>query len=264
MIFGIFFYWYFWTLRNGVKSVRRTVDMLISLLFVLMILWLLEMADSATSLSALALGVVTVTLLGLPFLNRRRIAAYVAIGLALTVCVQLLFDPYTQIVEWLGRDPNLTDRTEVWADAVALQPNVLLGAGFESFWLGSRLEVLWSKWWWRPNQAHNGYIETYLNLGLVGLFLLSGLLISTLLKISHSMVSNFDWGRLRLALFLAILAFNYTEAGFKGVHFVWTVFYIIALEYAGKSGSPRQADNSKSPVASNSQKKVRRFLKQGS
>src|SRR5262245_12945831 len=31
--------------------------------------------------------------------------------------------------------------------------------------------ALWAKWWRQPNQAHNGYIETYLNLGPAGVFL---------------------------------------------------------------------------------------------
>jgi hypothetical protein len=28
-----------------------------------------------------------------------------------------------------------------------------------------------------------------------------------------------------------ILAYNFTEATFKGVHLVWTVFYLIAIDY---------------------------------
>ena len=125
----------------------------------------------------------------------------------------------------------MTDRTYVWADAIALQDRPFLGVGFESFWLGPRLEALWAKWWWRPNQAHNGYIETYLNLGLVGVFLLLAVVVSTFRKISKQFSTNFDFARLRLTFLVAILAFNFTEAGFKAVHFVWTMFYIIALDY---------------------------------
>ena len=91
----------------------------------------------------------------------------------------------------LGRDPSLTDRTAVWADVLALQNRPMLGYGFESFWLGDRLMVLWNKWWWRPTQAHNGYIETYLNLGLVGLGLLAGLLLSTFRVSVGSLLNDF-------------------------------------------------------------------------
>jgi exopolysaccharide production protein ExoQ len=90
--------------------------------------------------------------------------------------------------------------------------------------------MLWEKWWWRPNQAHNGYIETYLNLGLCGVVLLVGLLLSTFRKIRDSMEDDVDVARLRLAFLFAIVAFNFTEASFKAVHLVWTVFYIIAID----------------------------------
>jgi len=39
------------------------------------------------------------------------------------------------------------------------------------------------------------------------------------------------FARLRLAFWFAIVFFNYTEAAFKGVHFIWTIFYLIAMDY---------------------------------
>jgi len=46
-----------------------------------------------------------------------------------------------------------------------MRVNPWIGAGFESFWLGPRLNKLWAQYNFMPNQAHNGYIEIYLNLG---------------------------------------------------------------------------------------------------
>ncbi len=48
-----------------------------------------------------------------------------------------------------------------------MKTNPLLGTGYESFWLGPRLQ-----WFWQHaglghiNEAHNGYLEVYLNLGI--------------------------------------------------------------------------------------------------
>ena len=61
----------------------------------------------------------------------------------------------------------------IWTDLLAYPINPVLGAGFESFWLGERLEVLWKNGGGRQ-MARNGYIEIYLNLGLVGLVMLGG------------------------------------------------------------------------------------------
>src|SRR2546425_5778509 len=42
----------------------------------------------------------------------------------------------------------------------------------------SRLLRLWAEYDFKPTQAHNGYIEIYLNLGWVGLCLLGGVLLA--------------------------------------------------------------------------------------
>ena len=240
MVLGLYFFWQLLTPRKKPRnSFERRAEIGLCVIFLGMIAWLFQMADSATSLVGLVLGAATLAIVGLKIVNRRFIGSFVVLVVIVAGVVQLLFDPYARVIELLGRNPTLTDRTAVWADVLALQPNVLIGTGFESFWLGPRLEALWAKWWWKPNQAHNGYIETYLNLGLIGLFILLGLLVSTFRKISKKLTTDFDFARLRLALLLAIIAFNYTEAAFKGVHFVWTIFCIIALDYA-KAGAVEQ------------------------
>ena len=45
------------------------------------------------------------------------------------------------------------------------------------------------------------------------------------------LLTNFEWGRFRLGLLVAILFHNWTEATFRGLGLSWFVFYIIAMEY---------------------------------
>ena len=178
----------------------------------------------------LALAVGLMLALGSRLVNKRHVGTYVVVAVLLAAGLQSGFHVYENVIEMLGRDPSLTDRTVVWADVLAMQDRPLFGFGFESFWLGSRLDTLWEKWWWRPNQAHNGYIETYLNLGAIGVALLLMVLLATFRRITRLMTTDFDIARLRFALLFAIIAFNYTEAAFKAVHFVWTIFHIIAID----------------------------------
>ena len=98
-----------------------------------------------------------------------------------------------------------------------MDTNPILGTGFESFWLGERVQTIWAQIKWRPNQAHNGYLEMYLNLGAVGLCIFLGVIIATFRKIRLDLLTDFDWGRLRMCLLVAILAHNWTEAGFRGL-----------------------------------------------
>lgn len=230
MAFGLFCVWNILTLFRRPRSFRRSHELLVSAMLLLMALWLLRMSDSMTSLMTLALGVAT--LLVLRVLNPRSLGTVVVVVGILVVGLQVTFDVYTEILRMLGRNPTLTDRTAVWADALALQANPFLGAGFESFWLGERLAAMWSKWWWQPTQAHNGYIEVYLNLGLIGVGLLLGLLVSTFHRAKRELLVDFDFASVKLAYLVAIVAFNYTEAAFKGVHLMWTLFYLIAATYS--------------------------------
>ncbi len=230
MMFFIFFFWNLLTTRRLEDRRVRREEYLLSIGFLGMIGWLLYMADSSTSLATLVIGVVTMCVLGMRIVSKRFIGTYVIIAVLVAIGAELSFDIYAKVLDFLGEDPTLTDRTEIWAACTALVNNPIFGMGFESFWLGPRVAVIWQTWQ-GINQAHSGYIETYLNLGIVGIFLLCGVLFSTFRKISSDLLRDFDFARLRLGYLFAIIFFNYSEATFKAIHPLWTVFYIIAIHY---------------------------------
>jgi exopolysaccharide production protein ExoQ len=231
LIFGIFF---FWSLLQAFKlnnaSVRRKEIIFNSAFFVLNG-WLLMQASSATSWATMLLGMAVIWLVGLPFVDKRNVGMYVIGAVLVFAALEPIFGIYATVVKGLGRNLTLTDRTDVWKAVLKLQNDPILGTGFESFWLGSRLETLWAQFFWHPLQAHNGYIETYLNLGWVGVGLLVGQFIGTFQKIQRELVRRFDFGRLRLGFLLAIILYNYTEAAFVSVSVVWTMFFLIAVDY---------------------------------
>ena len=55
------------------------------------------------------------------------------------------------------------------------------------------------------------------------------------------MLRNADFGRLRLAFLFAILAYNYTEAAFKGLHFMWWILLVISVDYVDERSRGRAA-----------------------
>jgi exopolysaccharide production protein ExoQ len=133
-------------------------------------------------------------------------------------------DAYTFLVEAVGRDPNLTGRTDIWNDVLHLDVNPLLGTGFESFWLGARAEYFWQKYPFHPNQAHNGYIDTYLNLGYIGLGLLIILMFAGLLNIADAFKRNLPFATLKLSFLLIAAVYNITEGAFKVMQPVYIAF----------------------------------------
>jgi O-antigen ligase len=106
---------------------------------------------------------------------------------------------------------------------------------------------MWAKWWWHPIQAHNGYIETYLNLGWIGLFILVGVLFATFRKSRRELIQNLEFGRFRLAVLFSVIVYNYTEAAFKNIHLVWTLFHLIAIDYVVETAAASESDTVPAP-----------------
>ena len=86
--------------------------------------------------------------------------------------------------------------------------------------------------WWTANEAHNGYLELYLNLGLIGLLLMLGWIYVAFQKSRSELVANFELGRFHLAFLVPVLLYNWTESGFRRLHPVYFVFCIIALGFS--------------------------------
>jgi O-antigen ligase len=192
-----------------------------------MALWLFWKADSATSLGCFAVGA---ALLGL---SRSRTFASSTLLVHLTVagivslCVLGLFiTTDVGLLQAMGRDPTLTTRTALWRDLLRITVDPWFGTGFESFWLGERARMLWRTHWWHPNQAHNGYLEVFLNLGWFGVMLLGVTIAAGYRNVVTALRANPALGGLRLALFVAAVLYNLTEAAFKVLHPVWIVFLL--------------------------------------
>jgi O-antigen ligase len=128
----------------------------------------------------------------------------------------------------MGRNPTLTGRTEIWALVIKLVHNPLVGTGFESFWLGSRLEAM-QRHMRGLNEAHNGYLETYISLGWVGVLLLAVMIVTGYRNMIATFRRNPDAGRFRLALFLTVIVSSFTEAAFRTIGIGWFAFLLATM-----------------------------------
>jgi O-antigen ligase len=201
-------------------------------------LWLLSMADSATSLGCFLAGSVFIALTSWRALARRRALVHIVAAAIVVVClVGLFLDTELGLVQMMGRDPTLTTRTQLWEEVLRIPVNPLVGTGFESFWLGERAKLLWRTHWWHPNQAHNGYLEVYLNSGWLGVALLGIVLAWGYRNVVSALHRDPEVGRLKLAFFMAALLYNLTEAAFKVMHPVWVIFLLAVTVIPGRARS---------------------------
>lgn len=231
LIFGFFFFWYLLQVRQWESGKAKRNELILCALFLGMIFWLLKMAHSSTSLASLLVGIAVVIFLGLRFVKEKYIGFYVTAAVVLVLFAQFAFGIFDLGVDMLGKDPTLTGRTDLWKILLASNINPLFGAGFESFWLGERREKLWDIYWWHPNEAHNGYLEAYLNLGLIGLALLLLLFYYAYRQGRKMLHVNFEFARFRLGFLAALMLYNATEAAFKALHPLWFIFLITVMVY---------------------------------
>jgi exopolysaccharide production protein ExoQ len=231
LVLGLFLFWYLINLWRTRRSAVSRFELWLTAGLLFLVGYNLRKAHSSTSLISLLLGMVIIAALGFHFVNKRQIGTYAVMGLVLVLMAQLIFDVYGSVVEWTGRGSTIEGRAELWRELLQMKTNPVFGTGFESFWLGERQQQLWEEHWWRPTEAHNGYLEIYLSLGLVGLMLVAGLFLSIFLKCRLELLRDFEWGRFRMGVLLAITVYNWTEAAFKGLSPLWFVFYIIAMDY---------------------------------
>jgi exopolysaccharide production protein ExoQ len=222
MVFGlpaVFRFLQLYTQREGPRQKKLLIA---QGSIVAMAVYLIFEAHSATAMSCfyMAGGVMALTFL---FRWARKPAImHAMVFTVLGAAVSALFLGIgSGMVQDLGRDSTLTGRTNIWKAALPLVPSPVVGAGFESFWIGPRLQQVEISIGQEINEAHNGYIEIYLNLGWVGVALLMFILLNGYSRISSAVRRQTQMGSLRLAYFIVAVAYDFSEAGFKMESIVW-------------------------------------------
>ncbi|MFL6303539.1 MAG: O-antigen ligase family protein [Candidatus Sulfotelmatobacter sp.] len=252
LVSGIFFFWDTLTRWPERKQRRTKRILLVNVVFLVMTMWLMRLAASTTSDVCLVLGCAVVAAAHTKIFRRRprllKALAPVAFGLYLLLFFGLGMQG--QLASAVGKDPTLTDRTKIWAFVLSMHTNPLIGTGYQTFWLGPRLV-----WFWTMahlgalNEAHNGYLELYLELGLIGDALVIVFLISSYRQICRRLSSHFALTVFGMAAWIMIVFYNMSEAAFEGgLLFIMLLLGTIVVPVRLKGKMRRAADEPR-PVA---------------
>ena len=156
------------------------------------------------------------------------------------------------VAESFGKNPTLSDRTYLWSDVIRIgMKNPFFGTGYGAFWVPSIYSQLSTIVDNRPEEAHNGYLETYANLGIMGVILLLWMIFRSIRSATSILRSDFEYGRVRLALLFMLLVMNYSEAAFPRGNHLWWFGFLIAAVYA-KPWVTRQTPELSTETAPNS------------
>lgn len=163
-------------------------------------------ANSATAIVMVAAGIGLITLFKImltrsPDINLLRVVVITILLAAAAVVVSFL---YVFLLELLGRDPTLTNRTIIWSlmDQY-IEAESFLGYGFGAFWASDAVLGFVDRWGYIGN-AHSGYYEALLHGGKVGLALVIILTLKIIKDLLQGYIRNKN-GELFAALLAIIL-----------------------------------------------------------
>ena len=238
LISGLFFFWDTIARWPERKRNRTKQIILVNIALLAMTCWLLNLASSATAYVCLALGCLVIT--AAHWRPSKRHPEFLKVLIPASFFVYLIlafgFNLSGDMAGAVGKDPTLTDRTKIWSIVLSMHTNPIIGTGYESFWMGSRLDYFWQRGLGAINEAHNGFLEMYLNLGLIGLSLIVWFLIASYQTICKRLRPFSSLASLTLAIWITMVFYCVTEAGFRS-GLMWLVFLLAGLAV------PRRAES---------------------
>lgn len=142
--------------------------------FVILTLFLIAMTGARTGwivLIALLIYVVLTKVLSyFSAGDQPAVFLLITIGVLITLVVGVIYSG--QILLLLGKDATLTGRTGIWQLVItSAMKRPLLGYGYRAFWNGlhgESVNISLAEQWTVPG-AHNGLLESWLDIGLIGL-----------------------------------------------------------------------------------------------
>jgi len=244
--------YFYWEIRRNwrARSWRQ-----FNIIYLVMAIFLLKGAEGAISMTSLSVcGLAMFVFIRLqalrsrPDVARRFVLRFFALTVALVTLVLVhsvvMFSEnslFGQIITKLGRNITLTDRTYIWSDVyAAAAKHPLIGVGFGGFWIGREANIPWAgKLTWILAQAHNGYVDTYLQIGWIGGILLAIVLFSTVPRLLAAMEEDFDFGCFRIALLITIIFVNITESTYlRGDHHLWFIMQLVIWQVPRRWQAP--------------------------
>ncbi len=241
LVISIFTFWHVITLLRTRNRSHRGRHLLAQGALLAFGVELFAMADSQTSIACFILGCGLILVTALHIMQSRPAIVHVLCLLVLlTGALTLFFGGGANVASAMGRNSNFTGRTDIWAALTKVAPNAIVGAGFENFWISPSVrkfqDTLEAEGWWHPetlNESHDGYLEVYMNLGLVGVGLILWILVRSYRRAVAAFRLNPSLGGLMLAYIIPSAFYNLTEAGFRLLSVMWIFLLLASVSASG-------------------------------
>jgi O-antigen ligase len=236
----------------GIFTQRNTLGVIMSLSMLVFLLWsLIEPEDRWSAyvwtllsfilllLSRSATGFLSMSAVILFFLflrqlrlnpHRGRRAVLVAV---LTAGAGLYFSAthFAAVVEAFDRDVTLSGRTTIWGASLLLgMDRPWIGHGFDAFWLGDQgpSGVVREIAGWDVPGAHNGFLEIWLSLGLLGLALFFLGFVRHTWKSVRYFLEEHRWeGAWAISFLVFLFSVNLSQSALLSPNYIFWILYVM-------------------------------------
>jgi exopolysaccharide production protein ExoQ len=246
LVFTLFLFWdFFETRRLGPKRRRNRIPW-DHIILLIMGMWLLHLSQSKTALLCTVAGVFLLARSGR--LARTAVNRAAIVG-ALSLPFLLFFSQafssvIAPFIEALGRDMTFTGRANIWQHVTISTVNPLIGAGYWNFWGGPGGYAISQAMDTVIPNAHCGYVDIYLDGGVLGLVVLFVMLTGCGFRIVRYLKKSSDadrYLRMRLAVMVVAIMYNLSESTFARMGPIWFTTLLMMVDLPMKPAAKRVA-----------------------
>ena len=198
-------------------------------------LTLIFFARSGTAILLTALYVVGAILFFILQRAREYFGVVLAMLATVATTIAVIYLAYPNLVfAALGSDATLTGRTELWALVMKLiSEKPTLGWGYSAMWLqDDSLTIAISRTvGWAVPQAHNAFLEVALELGVLGLTIVTAFVaISFWRAVRCLLAERYKYGMFSLVFFIGIIVSGLTESTLlQNQTIEWVMFNVLSF-----------------------------------
>ena len=198
-------------------------------------LTLIFFARSGTAFLLTALYVLGAIL----FIILQRAREYFGVVLAMiatvAITIAVIYVAYPNLVfAALGSDDTLTGRTELWALVLNLiEQRPTLGWGYSAMWLPAdtlTIAISHAVGWSVP-QAHNAFLEVSLELGLLGLVVVTAFVFISFWRATRCLLAGrYNFGMFSLVFFIGLIVSGLTKSTLAQNQTIeWVMFNVLSI-----------------------------------
>jgi O-antigen ligase len=189
-------------------------------------------AYSATSVAVFAAGIALLFLLYITKDFARNIAVFLLVAVGIVLLTLPFAGSMAELVTSLfGRNESFTGRTDIWLAVLGVASNnPVLGLGYGGFW-GLQDKVIKFATL-GVNEGHNGYIDVYLDVGILGITLLFTFLIAYYNRVLKELNRVHHWAVFGICILIMSLMYNFTESSFlKTSSYLWNIMVFLTVVF---------------------------------